>query len=67
MLDLAFSCRAAGGEPRVNDDESIDVGWFELDRLPDIPPRHLACITAALHPAGTSWFAPPVPLAAEVD
>jgi 8-oxo-dGTP pyrophosphatase MutT (NUDIX family) len=68
MLDLAFGCRAVGGEPRVNDDESIDAGWFELDRLPDIPPRHLACITAALHPAGTSWFAPPVPLpAAELD
>ena len=63
MLDLAFRCRALAGEPHVNDDESIDADWFDLDALPDIPPRHHACLTAALHPTGSSWFAPPDPSA----
>jgi ADP-ribose pyrophosphatase YjhB (NUDIX family) len=26
---------AVGGEARVNDDESLEVGWFELDALPE--------------------------------
>ncbi|WP_282692332.1 NUDIX domain-containing protein [Streptomyces sp. CC208A] len=33
-MDVSFACRAVGGEARVNDDESIDVGWFEADSLP---------------------------------
>lgn len=33
-LDLCFWCRAVGGEARVADDESTEVGWFELDSLP---------------------------------
>ncbi|MEZ0093313.1 NUDIX domain-containing protein [Streptacidiphilus sp. EB129] len=33
-LELTFLCRAEGGEARVNDDESLEVGWFELDALP---------------------------------
>src|SRR5262245_7916347 len=31
FVDLAFRCRAVGGEARVNDDESLNVGWFALD------------------------------------
>src|SRR5688572_26821072 len=27
-LDLTFRCRAVGGQARVNDDESVEVGWF---------------------------------------
>lgn len=27
-LDITFRCRATGGEARVNDDESLEVGWF---------------------------------------
>lgn len=37
-LDLLFVCRlAAGGraEPRVADDESLEVGWFAPDELPE--------------------------------
>jgi 8-oxo-dGTP pyrophosphatase MutT (NUDIX family) len=34
-LELTFLCRAVGGEARVNDDESLEVGWFELDALPE--------------------------------
>ncbi|MBM6774225.1 NUDIX hydrolase [Olsenella profusa] len=37
-LDLMFTCRLAEGgcsEPRVADDESLAVGWFSLDELPE--------------------------------
>ncbi|MFI6643922.1 NUDIX hydrolase [Streptomyces sp. NPDC050504] len=34
FLDVSFRCRATGGEARVNDGESLEVGWFALDALP---------------------------------
>ena len=37
-LDLMFACRLAEGgsaEPRVADDESLEVGWFAPDALPE--------------------------------
>lgn len=34
-LDVCFWCRATGGEARVADDESTDVGWFAPDALPE--------------------------------
>lgn len=38
-LDLTFWCRPLRGEPRVADDESLAVGWFDLDALPaDLTP-----------------------------
>jgi len=52
-LDVTFRCRAVGGEARVNDDESVDVGWFPLDELPALPERHTACINDALMSAAT--------------
>lgn len=39
-LDVCFWCRAVGGEARVGDDESLDVGWFPVDDLPE--PLHAA-------------------------
>lgn len=33
-LDVCFWCRPTGGEARVADDESTEVGWFRLDELP---------------------------------
>jgi ADP-ribose pyrophosphatase YjhB (NUDIX family) len=47
-LDVTFRCRPLGGQARVNDDESVDVGWFGLDGLPDIPVRHAQAIEDAL-------------------
>jgi len=47
-LDVTFRCQPVSGEATVNDDESIDVGWFGLDDLPELPERHLACIRDAL-------------------
>ena len=35
-LDITFRCRAVGGEAHVNDDESLDVGWFALEALPEL-------------------------------
>lgn len=37
-LDLMFVCRLAEGgraDPRVSDDESLDVGWFPVNALPE--------------------------------
>lgn len=37
-LDVLFICRLAEGgatAPRVNDEESLAVGWFSLDALPE--------------------------------
>ncbi|BAU81495.1 mutT/NUDIX-family protein [Streptomyces laurentii] len=36
FMDVSFRCRATGGEARVNDDESTEVGWFALDALPEM-------------------------------
>lgn len=62
FMDIAFRCRPVSGEAAVNDDESVDVRWFALDDLPDLPPRQARCITRALDPAGAAWFeSPPEP------
>lgn len=49
-LDLSFRCRPLHGEPRVNDDESLDVAWFPLDDLPALSHREHEAITNALSP-----------------
>ncbi|MFD2338972.1 NUDIX domain-containing protein [Clavibacter tessellarius] len=36
-LDLTFRCRYVGGEAHVADDESLEVGWWPVDALPDMP------------------------------
>jgi 8-oxo-dGTP pyrophosphatase MutT (NUDIX family) len=47
-LDLCFRCHAVGGTPRVNDDESLEVGWFRLVDHPELHPREETCIADAL-------------------
>ncbi|GGO96096.1 NUDIX hydrolase [Wenjunlia tyrosinilytica] len=60
-LDIVFRCRAVGGQARVNDDESLEVGWFALDELPELHPRQRAALDHALTD-GPAWFeAPTVP------
>lgn len=39
FLDLAFRCRPVGGAPDATGDETLDVGWFAPDALPDMPRR----------------------------
>lgn len=47
-LDVTFRCRAVGGTARVNDDESVDVGWFKLGELPEsLPGWQRQCIRDA--------------------
>ncbi|MFF8380229.1 NUDIX domain-containing protein [Streptomyces sp. NPDC015661] len=54
-LDVAFRCRAVGGAARVNDDESTEVGWFEVDRLPEMKRFSYLRIEKALADEPT-WF-----------
>jgi 8-oxo-dGTP pyrophosphatase MutT (NUDIX family) len=56
-LDITFRCRAVGGEARVNDDESLSVGWFALDSLPDLGELSRHRLEMALAPGTTAWFA----------
>ncbi|MDX2530508.1 NUDIX hydrolase [Streptomyces europaeiscabiei] len=58
-MDTTFHCRAVGGEARVNDDESLDVGWFSLDALPDLSEFALFRIKQTMSDAVT-WFDPMV-------
>jgi 8-oxo-dGTP pyrophosphatase MutT (NUDIX family) len=59
-VDITFRCRAVGGEARVNDDESLAVGWFALDDLPPITGLVRHRIECALSPG--TWFAEPAPI-----
>lgn len=56
FLNVAFRCRYVGGEARVNDDESTDVGWFDLDRLPPLSDRHTLLLKLALAADGVPSF-----------
>ncbi|MFI6334963.1 NUDIX hydrolase [Streptomyces sp. NPDC050535] len=56
-MDITFRCRAVGGEARVNDDESLDVGWFDVDALPELSEFCLLRIKQALSDEPT-WFDP---------
>ncbi|MEU5317616.1 NUDIX domain-containing protein [Streptomyces sp. NPDC021056] len=57
FMDITFRCRAVGGEARVNDDESLEVGWFEVDALPPMGERQLFRIKQSLSDEPT-WFEP---------
>ncbi|HET6987535.1 MAG TPA: NUDIX domain-containing protein [Kribbella sp.] len=50
FLDLCFRCRPTGGEPRVNDDESLEVRWWPLADLPPLTAREHESIANALSP-----------------
>jgi 8-oxo-dGTP pyrophosphatase MutT (NUDIX family) len=56
-VDITFRCRVVGGEARVNDDESLAVGWFPLGDLPPIGPLSRKRLECALEP--NTWFARP--------
>ncbi|CAL9672030.1 NADH pyrophosphatase [Streptomyces sp. enrichment culture] len=54
-MDITFRCRAVGGEAKVNDDESLDVAWFDVDALPELNEFGLLRIKQALSDDPT-WF-----------
>jgi 8-oxo-dGTP pyrophosphatase MutT (NUDIX family) len=47
-VTIVFRCRAVAGEPRVNDDETTEVGYFPVDALPEMRSDHRRNITYAL-------------------
>ncbi|SDS13122.1 NUDIX domain-containing protein [Paraoerskovia marina] len=51
-LDAFFLARAVSDEAaeraQVNDDESLAIGWFSVDDLPDVPPSVSSRIAEAL-------------------
>ncbi|MFM9371983.1 NUDIX hydrolase [Streptomyces sp. Da 82-17] len=55
FLDITLRCRATGGEARVNDDESLEVGWFDLDSLPPLEEFGTQRIKMATED-GPTWF-----------
>lgn len=55
FMDVTFRCRAVGGEARVNDDESLEVGWFPVDALPELNEFAMFRIKQALSQTPT-WF-----------
>ncbi|MGW5860631.1 NUDIX hydrolase [Streptomyces sp. NPDC055239] len=56
FMDITLRCRAVGGEARVNDDESLEVGWFALDQLPDLHEFGLFRIKQAAAEEQPTWF-----------
>ncbi|MCX4662268.1 NUDIX domain-containing protein [Streptomyces sp. SID4919] len=56
-MDITFRCRAVGGEARVNDDESLEVGWFAVDSLPELGESTLLRIKLAFSD-DPAWFEP---------
>jgi 8-oxo-dGTP pyrophosphatase MutT (NUDIX family) len=56
-VDIAFRCRVLAGEARVNDDESLSVGWFTLDALPPLDELTQRRIELARTPGEAAWFA----------
>ncbi|MFE3323743.1 NUDIX domain-containing protein [Streptomyces sp. NPDC059176] len=60
FMDVCLRCRAVGGEARVNDEESLAVGWFPVDALPELRDFALFRIKQALAD-GPTWFDPTLP------
>jgi 8-oxo-dGTP pyrophosphatase MutT (NUDIX family) len=66
FMETGFACRATGGVARVNDDESLEVGWFAPGEFPPLAAPALFRIGLALSGAPV-WFrgAPGVPAPGE--
>ncbi len=49
ITSITFLCRIVEGEPHIDDDETLALGWFAGDNLPDhIMPHHIERIHHAL-------------------
>lgn len=57
FMDITLACRAVRGEARVNDDESLEVAWFEPTALPELRTHDRFRIEQTLAEEAT-WFAP---------
>ncbi|MEU4561302.1 NUDIX domain-containing protein [Actinoplanes sp. NPDC023936] len=54
--ETVLACRAVGGEARVNDDESIDVAWFEPGAVPALDERQTRYLRQARDTAAPAFF-----------
>jgi len=54
-LNIGFRCRLIRGQAKVNDDESVDVAWFDKDALPELEPHQARCLALALDDTAP-WF-----------
>jgi 8-oxo-dGTP pyrophosphatase MutT (NUDIX family) len=55
-LTISFLCKPLGGEPHVNDDESLDVAYFPLDALPPLREDHQMRLKHALADRAEAFF-----------
>ncbi len=55
-LDIIMAGEYLGGNAKVNDDENLEVGWFELEDTPDVPPKHARAIAWTLEPKSEGHF-----------
>jgi ADP-ribose pyrophosphatase YjhB (NUDIX family) len=55
-LDIILAGEYLGGEAKVNDDENLEVGWFGLNEMPEVPPKHARAIAWTLEPKETGHF-----------
>jgi 8-oxo-dGTP pyrophosphatase MutT (NUDIX family) len=58
-LAVWFRCTAIGGEARVNDDESLEMGWFAPDALPELDEWDRLRIGTGVRNEPGAWFAAP--------
>lgn len=56
IISIAFHCQPVSGQPHVHDDESLDVGYFSPQKLPDLLPRHRTVIDHALKNQASAFF-----------
>ncbi|MCY0904923.1 NUDIX hydrolase [Arthrobacter sp. H14-L1] len=56
FMNLIFKAHSVSGVARVNDDESVAVGWFGLDELPPLRATHLQRLQWALDFSGQTRF-----------
>lgn len=56
-VDITFLCRYVSGLARVNDEESLQVAWFEPTALPELAGEDTRRIDRALGTRAEAWFA----------
>jgi 8-oxo-dGTP diphosphatase len=55
-ISMAFRCSYLSGEAAVGDEESTEVGWFDLASLPELGTRDQRRIAASLPERGETIF-----------
>jgi 8-oxo-dGTP diphosphatase len=58
-LAVWFRCRAVGGAPRPDGEESLEVNWFAPDDMPDVSELVKLRIETTAAPDAPPWFARP--------